>query len=371
MSCGNQSTRVSDAFGFGIGPSSLPHVNDMRCSSLPSGATAVYTSGSAASVWVFPYGQGHVIGLAPDFYQSTAGWNTVVRLSTTEWNHYDTSCTLTIASLDIASRITIRPSLSAGLINIVDQETTEGSNPEHISISRESVATSHTSSTGFMRILFHHNAYRFPEFGSTWRISSAYTHIAKSWSEPSGDVRVCFMCPAGKYASLVGSTSCSECAPGTFSDSPGLTACTNCSAPEGHFCPSGTPSSSEWLICPPGYSCPGGAQDKLRCPAAQGKGWIYCPGPLTVTDMQSFSSKFTVSEICPKTPITSFGEPQYSRCELRWAWNDLYAGHANKSISFKMGTVGEWVVCSMTFCTPILVLHVSDSYSTHLGAIIN
>ncbi len=42
--------------------------------------------------------------------------------------------------------------------------------------------------------------------------------------------------------------------------------------------------------------------------------------------------------------MQNFGEPQYNRCELRWSWTDLYAGHENKSIIFKTGTVGEWAV---------------------------
>jgi hypothetical protein len=42
--------------------------------------------------------------------------------------------------------------------------------------------------------------------------------------------------------------------------------------------------------------------------------------------------------------VQSFGEAQYKRCELWWSWTDLYAGHENKSIIFKTGTVGEWAV---------------------------
>ena len=86
-SCGSTS-RVSDAYNFGRGPSSLSSLNAITCSStssLPSGAIAVYTSGGAASVWVMTYGAGHVIGLAPDFYQRNADWDAVVRLCTTEW----------------------------------------------------------------------------------------------------------------------------------------------------------------------------------------------------------------------------------------------------------------------------------------------
>ena len=50
------------------------------------------------------------------------------------------------------------------------------------------------------------------------------------------------------------------------------------------------------------------------------------------------------AENCTNTPVQAFGQPEYKRCKLMWSWDDLYAGHANKSISFRMGTVGEWMV---------------------------
>ena len=81
-------SRVSDAYNFVRGPSSLSSLNAITCSStssLPSGAIAIYTSGGAASVWVMNNGAGHVIGLAPDFYESNADWDAVVRLCTTDW----------------------------------------------------------------------------------------------------------------------------------------------------------------------------------------------------------------------------------------------------------------------------------------------
>ena len=131
---------------------------------------------------------------------------------------------------------------------------------------------------------------------------------------------------------------------GTWSSAVGgSTACTNCSAPAGHYCPQQS-SSPSGITCPPGYSCPGGAEDKLWCPSATSDGWSYCPEPLAITAIQSSASGGIFAEVCPKTPVQSFGEPQYKRCELRWSWTDLYAGHENKSIIFKTGTVGEWTV---------------------------
>jgi len=55
------------------------------------------------------------------------------------------------------------------------------------------------------------------------------------------------------------------------------------------------------------------------------------------------SSAVPRSENCEGTPVQSFGQLQYKRCTLTWSWDDLYAGHANKTISFRMGTVGKWM----------------------------
>jgi len=55
------------------------------------------------------------------------------------------------------------------------------------------------------------------------------------------------------------------------------------------------------------------------------------------------ASTLQQAENCANTPVQSFGQPEYKRCRLMWSWDDLYAGHANKSISFRMGTVGKWM----------------------------
>jgi hypothetical protein len=158
------------------------------------------------------------------------------------------------------------------------------------------------------------------------------------WKGPSGRNLFCSTCRPGTY-SAAGST-CRLCSAGTFSDSFNSTACLNCSAPAGHYCPQQS-SLASGLICPVGYSCPGDVQDKLRCPSATYVGWSYCPEVITI---HSSASGGIFAEVCPKTPVQNFGEPQYNRCELRWSWTDLYAGHENKSIIFKTGTVGEWAV---------------------------
>ena len=171
------------------------------------------------------------------------------------------------------------------------------------------------------------------------------TGFSATWSTDAwrDDARICRACPQGQYSATPGSSACLLCLAGTFSASFSATACTNCSAPAGHYCPQQS-SSASGLICPLGYSCPGGAHDKLRCPSAIGVGWSYCPEPLAISAIQSSASGGTFAEVCPKTPVQSFGEPQYRRCELRWSWTDLYTGHENKSIIFKTGTVGEWAV---------------------------
>ena len=61
------------------------------------------------------------------------------------------------------------------------------------------------------------------------------------------------------------------------------------------------------------------------------------------------ASALQQAENCANTPVQGFGQPEYKRCKLMWSWDDLYAGHANKSISFRMGTVGKWMVCCCYF----------------------
>ena len=84
VSCSSTS-KVSHAFGFADSAASLSGLNAIRCSSvtsLPADATTIYASGSAASVWVASHGSGHVIGLGPDFYESNADWDDVVKRCT-------------------------------------------------------------------------------------------------------------------------------------------------------------------------------------------------------------------------------------------------------------------------------------------------
>ena len=88
-SSSSSTIRKSEEFGFGDGPGSLPGIVAVRCistSSLPTGATAVYVSSSgAASVWVAAIGKGHVIGLAPDFFERAPAWDDIVQRATTAW----------------------------------------------------------------------------------------------------------------------------------------------------------------------------------------------------------------------------------------------------------------------------------------------
>ena len=87
-SCSERSNKVSNAFGFADAPTSISDVSRMSCISVPSlpeGTTTVYASSGAASVWVVPYGSGHVVGFGPDFFEIDASWRDVVKRSTAEW----------------------------------------------------------------------------------------------------------------------------------------------------------------------------------------------------------------------------------------------------------------------------------------------
>jgi len=46
-----------------------------------------------------------------------------------------------------------------------------------------------------------------------------------------------------------------------------------------------------------------------------------------------------VSEVCPKAPIQNWDDPRFSRCKLSWAWEELYDGYRNHSISWYHGSL--------------------------------
>ena len=256
-------------------------------------------------------------------------------------------CSWLISAPSYGSQISVRfPSVAFGnavVISIKMCTSTDCATPTQViqvnSVNSERIFS---TSTGFLQVTFEKgNHGQGGYFEAVWSVVSEAESFG--WEEVSGDYKLCVDCKAGTYSATLGSTSCNICPAGTFSKHVGATACTNCSAPAGHYCPQQS-SLASGLICPLGYSCPGGAQDKLQCPSATGVGWSYCPEPLAITAIQSSASGGTFAEVCPKTPVQNFGEPQYKRCELRWSWTDLYAGHANNSINFKTGTLGEWTV---------------------------
>ena len=84
QSCGGTTwldeTAASDTV-FASGPSGLPALDAVMCvdlNSLPLGSKAVYRDGSAASVFLAPFGLGTVVGLAPDWYSSSSEWDLVL-----------------------------------------------------------------------------------------------------------------------------------------------------------------------------------------------------------------------------------------------------------------------------------------------------
>jgi hypothetical protein len=75
-------SRMSDNYGFNDGPDSIPSLDAIDCTSVLSlsenGAVPVFAADGAASVWVAAAGSGHVIGLAPDFYEMSPEWHEII-----------------------------------------------------------------------------------------------------------------------------------------------------------------------------------------------------------------------------------------------------------------------------------------------------
>ncbi len=83
--CSSSSTSLDsgEASGtsFSGGPATLPTVNAVNCvsrSSLPAGTRSAYKSGTAVSVFQAAVESGRVIGLAPDWYETSSEWDSVL-----------------------------------------------------------------------------------------------------------------------------------------------------------------------------------------------------------------------------------------------------------------------------------------------------
>ncbi len=69
---------------FAWGPATLPPLDAMRCvnaTSLPDGSQSIYYYGSAVSVFRAAVGAGSVIGLAPDWNQTSIEWSYVLMMA--------------------------------------------------------------------------------------------------------------------------------------------------------------------------------------------------------------------------------------------------------------------------------------------------
>jgi hypothetical protein len=79
-------------------------------------------------------------------------------------------------------------------------------------------------------------------------------------------------CKPGSYSSDGkngwGARACQLCPAGTHSGSAGATSCSPCTAAAGTYCPEGSTTDTA-VTCPVGFSCTGGAEDKVECP----EGW--------------------------------------------------------------------------------------------------
>ncbi len=84
-SCSENSTSIDAGQAYGTsfegGPTTLPPLNAVKCvsvASLPAGSLPIYFNGSAVSVFLTALGAGRVIGLAPDWSESSSEWNSVL-----------------------------------------------------------------------------------------------------------------------------------------------------------------------------------------------------------------------------------------------------------------------------------------------------
>lgn len=100
-------------------------------------------------------------------------------------------------------------------------------------------------------------------------------------------------CSAGSYINLA------SCTGSTFSNS---AICSQCNAQQGYFCPAGSIEGFSQL-CPPGYYCLGGAEDKAQCSVQEG---YYCPEESTsAVGVQCPSGHFCVGGTADKVQCTA------------------------------------------------------------------
>jgi hypothetical protein len=54
--------------------------------------------------------------------------------------------------------------------------------------------------------------------------------------------------------------------------------------------------------------------------------------------------KAVVSEVCPKTHVLGFNEPQFEHCQMTWTWDNLHEGYKKGEIIYKKGTLDKRAV---------------------------
>ena len=204
-SCASTS-KVSNAFNFAGGPRALSNLDAIRCcstTSLPSEAHIIYASGGAASVWVVPVGRGHVVGLAPDFYDTNSDWNDVVRKCTIQLPGagvtFDRSCKdCSLGKYSNFSAASHCADCPAGKY----QDKPRASSCESCMVN----ATSPPAST-----------------------NQSACSCKAGYIDSQG---ACLPCPAGSFATTTGGTSCTTC-PANASSPAASAAWTDCSCKPG------------------------------------------------------------------------------------------------------------------------------------------
>ena len=178
-------------------------------------------------------------------------------------------------------------------------------------------------------------------FGSTSPSgSSEAAHcVCNAGFTGSGSVS-CLACASGKYKSVTGTDACTNCPshltsppgsdevsdcdvagqcqkcfPGTYSGSPGAMACSPCSAAGGFYCQSSS-TAAAGVICPEGFQCSGGSNDKQPCPAGSfSAAGATCCSPCPIGTFVNSTGSTTCTQCPVGTYSPHIGAAECTKCQ--------------------------------------------------------
>jgi len=197
-----------------------------------------------------------------------------------------------------------------------------------------------------------------------------YQHVSKQAS--------CLACLPGQHNANTGATACQKCLAGTFMRNSGSVdvSCHNCPLgfannvnestncvpnPQGSYMVPALNGGMDFVLCPPGHYCSGGAASKVACSPgseAESEGAVVClfctPGQFTANDS-------TVNcEVCP--PMHYAGRENQTAC-LQCALGKKTEDGQTGATSCQSCGAGEYGAV-YALCEPGLFRAGSDSDST-------